>query len=110
DTAVGGGGVGVAPLLGLLHHQAPPDPVPGGVMRETIRAILGLTPRPAPAPPEPPPGPQDPDEPVISFRDVHLSFDRPILQGVSVDLVRGTTNDILDGPRPGNKTDHRPPP
>src|SRR5439155_11684687 len=104
DDAVGGGGVGDDPLLGLLHHQAPPDPVPGGVMRETIRAILGLTPRPAPAPPEPPPGPQDPDEPVISFRDVHLSFDRPILQGVSFDLAPGTTKVILGGSGSGKTT------
>ena len=29
---------------------------------------------------------RDVDEPVISFRDVHLSFDRPILAGVSFDL------------------------
>jgi phospholipid/cholesterol/gamma-HCH transport system ATP-binding protein len=73
-------------------------------MRETIRAILGLTPRPAPAPPEPPPGPQDPDEPVISFRDVHLSFDRPILQGVSFDLAPGTTKVILGGSGSGKTT------
>ena len=73
-------------------------------MRETIRAILGLTPRPAPAPPEPPPGPQDPDEPVISFRDVHLSFDRPILQGVSFDLAPGPTKVILGGSGSGKTT------
>jgi phospholipid/cholesterol/gamma-HCH transport system ATP-binding protein len=73
-------------------------------MRETIRAVLGLTPRPAPAPPEPPPGPHDPDEPVISFRDVHLSFDRPILQGVSFDLAPGTTKVILGGSGSGKTT------
>jgi phospholipid/cholesterol/gamma-HCH transport system ATP-binding protein len=73
-------------------------------MRETIRAILGLTPQPALAPPEPPPGPHDPDEPVISFRDVHLSFDRPILQGVSFDLALGTTKVILGGSGSGKTT------
>jgi phospholipid/cholesterol/gamma-HCH transport system ATP-binding protein len=73
-------------------------------MRETIRAVLGLTPRPTPAPPEPPPGPHDPDEPVISFRDVHLSFDRPILQGVSFDLAPGTTKVILGGSGSGKTT------
>ena len=73
-------------------------------MRETIRAVLGLTPRPAPAPPEPPPGPHDPDEAVISFRDVHLSFDRPILQGVSFDLAPGTTKVILGGSGSGKTT------
>jgi len=73
-------------------------------MRETIRAVLGLTPRPAPAPPEPPPGFRDPDEPIISFRDVHLSFDRPILQGVSFDLAPGTTKVILGGSGSGKTT------
>jgi phospholipid/cholesterol/gamma-HCH transport system ATP-binding protein len=73
-------------------------------MRETIRAILGLTPRPAPAAPEPPPEPRDPDEAIISFRDVHLSFDRPILQGVSFDLAPGTTKVILGGSGSGKTT------
>ena len=73
-------------------------------MRETIRAVLGLTPRPAPAPPEPPPGPRDPDEPIISFRDVHLAFDRPILQGVSFDLAPGTTKVVLGGSGSGKTT------
>jgi len=73
-------------------------------MRETIRAVLGLTPRPAPAPPEPPPGPRDPDEPIISFREVHLSFDRPILQGVSFDLAPGTTKVVLGGSGSGKTT------
>ncbi len=73
-------------------------------MRETIRAVLGLTPRPAPAPAEPPPGPQDPDEPVISFREVQLSFARPILQGVSFDLAPGTTKVILGGSGSGKTT------
>ena len=31
---------------------------------------------------------RDVDQPVISLRDVHLAYDRPILQGVSFDLCR----------------------
>ena len=74
-------------------------------MRETIRAVLGLTPRPVAIPAEPPsPGLRDPDEPIISFRDVHLAFDRPILQGVSFDLAPGTTKVILGGSGSGKTT------
>lgn len=73
-------------------------------MRETMRALLGLGPKVAPAPPEPPPGPRDPDEPIISFRDVQLSFDRPILQGVSFDLAPGTTKIVLGGSGSGKTT------
>jgi phospholipid/cholesterol/gamma-HCH transport system ATP-binding protein len=73
-------------------------------MRETMRALLGLGPKPAPAPPEPPPGPRDPDEPIISFREVQLSFDRPILQGVSFDLAPGTTKIVLGGSGSGKTT------
>jgi phospholipid/cholesterol/gamma-HCH transport system ATP-binding protein len=46
----------------------------------------------------------DVDEPVISFRDVHLSFDRPILQGVSFDLGPGTTKIVLGGSGSGKTT------
>jgi phospholipid/cholesterol/gamma-HCH transport system ATP-binding protein len=74
------------------------------MMRETMRALLGLPPRPAPAPSEPPAGPRDPDEPIISFRDVHLAFDHPILQGVSFDLAPGTTKVILGGSGSGKTT------
>jgi phospholipid/cholesterol/gamma-HCH transport system ATP-binding protein len=73
-------------------------------MRETMRALLGLPPRSAPAPLERPPDPADPDKPVISFRDVHLSFDRPILQGVSFDLALGTTKIVLGGSGSGKTT------
>jgi phospholipid/cholesterol/gamma-HCH transport system ATP-binding protein len=73
-------------------------------MRETMRALLGLGPKPALAPPEPTPGPRDPDEPIISFRDVQLSFDRPILQGVSFDLAPGTTKIVLGGSGSGKTT------
>ena len=43
-------------------------------------------------------------EPVVAFRDVHLSFDRPILRGVSFDLVPGTTKIILGGSGSGKTT------
>lgn len=43
-------------------------------------------------------------DPVISFRDVHLSFDRPILEGVSFDVHRGTTKIILGGSGSGKTT------
>jgi phospholipid/cholesterol/gamma-HCH transport system ATP-binding protein len=72
-------------------------------MRETMRALLGLASHPAPLPAEPP-GPRDPDEPIISFRDVHLSFDRPILQGISFDLAPGTTKIVLGGSGSGKTT------
>jgi phospholipid/cholesterol/gamma-HCH transport system ATP-binding protein len=47
---------------------------------------------------------RDVDEPVISFRDVHLSFDRPVLKGVSFDLGPGTTKIVLGGSGSGKTT------
>lgn len=47
---------------------------------------------------------RDVDEPVVSFRDVHLSFDRPILKGVSFDLGPGTTKIVLGGSGSGKTT------
>jgi phospholipid/cholesterol/gamma-HCH transport system ATP-binding protein len=44
------------------------------------------------------------DTPAVSFRDVHLSFDRPILQGVSFDLRPGTTTIVLGGSGTGKTT------
>ena len=41
---------------------------------------------------------------VISLRDVRLSFDRPILQGVSFDLCAGGTKIILGGSGSGKTT------
>ena len=47
---------------------------------------------------------RDVDEAVISFRYVHLSFDRPILKGVSFDLGPGTTKIVLGGSGSGKTT------
>ena len=47
---------------------------------------------------------RDVDEPVISFRDVHLSYDRPILQGVNFNLGPGTTKIVLGGSGSGKTT------
>lgn len=43
-------------------------------------------------------------EPIVAFRDVHLSFDRPILRGVSFDLPPGTTKVVLGGSGSGKTT------
>ncbi len=43
-------------------------------------------------------------DPLISFRDVRLSFDRPILKGVSFDLEPGATKIILGGSGSGKTT------
>jgi phospholipid/cholesterol/gamma-HCH transport system ATP-binding protein len=44
------------------------------------------------------------EEPILAFRDVRLSFDRPILRGVSFDLAQGTTKVILGGSGSGKTT------
>lgn len=44
------------------------------------------------------------DEPIVSFRDVHLAFDRPILRGVSFDLFAGSTKVVLGGSGSGKTT------
>jgi phospholipid/cholesterol/gamma-HCH transport system ATP-binding protein len=44
------------------------------------------------------------DEPIISFRDVKLTFERPILQGVTFDLAPGTTKIVLGGSGSGKTT------
>jgi phospholipid/cholesterol/gamma-HCH transport system ATP-binding protein len=43
-------------------------------------------------------------QPLVSFRDVDLSFDRPILKGVSFDLRPGSTKIILGGSGSGKTT------
>jgi phospholipid/cholesterol/gamma-HCH transport system ATP-binding protein len=43
-------------------------------------------------------------EPIISFREVKLTFERPILQGVSFDLAPGTTKIVLGGSGSGKTT------
>ncbi len=45
-----------------------------------------------------------PDEPIVSFRDVYLAYDRPILQGVTFDLPAGGTKVILGGSGSGKTT------
>jgi len=50
------------------------------------------------------PAPRSLDQPLVSFRDVHLSFDRPILRGVSFDLLPGSTKIILGGSGSGKTT------
>lgn len=50
------------------------------------------------------PAPRSLDQPIVSFRDVHLSFDRPILKGVSFDLLPGSTKIILGGSGSGKTT------
>lgn len=47
---------------------------------------------------------RDVDQPIVSFRDVHLDFDRPILKGVSFDLAPGTTKIVLGGSGSGKTT------
>lgn len=44
------------------------------------------------------------EPPIISFRDVRLTFERPILQGVSFDLGAGTTKIVLGGSGSGKTT------
>ncbi|HSB61859.1 MAG TPA: ATP-binding cassette domain-containing protein [Vicinamibacteria bacterium] len=44
------------------------------------------------------------DQPLVSFRDVHLAFDRPVLRGVSFDLLPGSTRIILGGSGSGKTT------
>ena len=47
---------------------------------------------------------RDVDEPLVSFRDVHVAYDRPILKGVSFNLSPGTTKIVLGGSGSGKTT------
>lgn len=67
-------------------------------LREDVSELLG-----AGKPEEPQPA-RDPDEPIVAFRDVALSFDRPILKGVSFDIPAGGTKVILGGSGSGKTT------
>jgi phospholipid/cholesterol/gamma-HCH transport system ATP-binding protein len=44
------------------------------------------------------------EQPVVSFRDVRLAFDRPVLKGVSFDLLPGRTKIVLGGSGSGKTT------
>jgi phospholipid/cholesterol/gamma-HCH transport system ATP-binding protein len=67
-------------------------------LREDVSELLGA----GSAPEAPPVRPSD--EPIVSFRDVELAFDRPILKGVSFDLPAGATKVILGGSGSGKTT------
>ncbi len=71
----------------------------GESVSESVSELLG---RDEEVPAEPAPRPFD--QPLVSFRDVHLSFDRPILKGVSFDLLPGSTKIILGGSGSGKTT------
>jgi phospholipid/cholesterol/gamma-HCH transport system ATP-binding protein len=64
-----------------------------------VRELLGVPPAAEPERVPPPEG-----EPVVRFRDVHLSFDRPVLRGLSFDLFAGSTKIILGGSGSGKTT------
>ena len=68
-------------------------------VKEGVSELLGVT-----APHEEHARPLALDEPVVSFRDVHLAFDRPILRGVSLDLNPGETKVVLGGSGSGKTT------
>ena len=68
-------------------------------VRESALEFLGVAPPESEAT-----SPRALDEPVVSFHDVELSFDRPVLRGVSFDLFPGTTKIILGGSGSGKTT------
>jgi phospholipid/cholesterol/gamma-HCH transport system ATP-binding protein len=44
------------------------------------------------------------EQAIVSLRDVHLTFERPVLRGVNLDLVPGTTKVVLGGSGSGKTT------
>ena len=68
-------------------------------VRENVSGLLGVSAEPETAPPE-----RSLDEPMVSFRDVRLAFDRPVLGGVSFDLSPGRTLVVLGGSGSGKTT------
>jgi phospholipid/cholesterol/gamma-HCH transport system ATP-binding protein len=68
-------------------------------VREGVSGLLGVT-----APREEDARPLALDEPAVSFRDVQLAFDRPILRGVTLDLNPGETKVVLGGSGSGKTT------
>jgi len=68
-------------------------------VQEGVSDLLGLEPAAEGAA-----GPRPLDEPVVSFREVSLSFDRPVLREVSFDLQPGSTKIVLGGSGSGKTT------
>jgi phospholipid/cholesterol/gamma-HCH transport system ATP-binding protein len=68
-------------------------------VREGVEGLLGVA-----SAPDEPQAPLRLDEPVIAFRDVELAFDRPILRGVTFDLLPGETKVVLGGSGSGKTT------
>jgi phospholipid/cholesterol/gamma-HCH transport system ATP-binding protein len=82
-----------------LHEMSERIQEVSETVQESVSDLLGLEPAaPGLAAPRPL------DEPVVSFRDVWLSFDRPVLRGVSFDLQPGSTKIVLGGSGSGKTT------
>ena len=71
----------------------------GETVTESVSELLGGEEETSAAP-----ATRSSDQPLVSFRDVHLAFDRPVLKGVSFDLLPGSTRIILGGSGSGKTT------